>query len=572
MAPEVPPARRPIDIASVVRGLGGGGAVRITVHGTWRVAAPEGRPVLLVDDGGRRHVIPALPAEPPGDPTAFRADFDLPPALAGVSGDGLVLSVCEAEIVLPEALPGVPPVPVRDVTAQAPADAAEVFDRAVLAEHRARRAEQGLEGLGERLRTLEAHLAEVTEERDRLREELQTARGNGDESAALLAAAQSEAAALRAELDVIRAERDGLREAVARVDRSTPHEPAAGLAELGETARALREHAEDELAARAPAEEPAERDPFDVALAELRARTRPAPEEVAPGTVIPFDPLRNTMNLAAMSPGRRARSRLRRVAPEDRRPVHGDSLEAVRRSGVPWLSGAIGLLAADDVRAAGLFLLSLLPDAARTFDGDLTFDVDIDAVGPHRVTLRDGAGSVVALGEGATGDAEFRIGGPAGLLAPLGAGGAPRRLGGARVSGSRRALRRLLKARRAPVDLGDLAAAGVVPEPALLLRVLAAAVRPSWTGEDGYAVAVDVPDREPITVVSEPGKRLQVVGAPPSGGAVRAVLTSSPAALLALLGRVEPPEGDDAWLSGEEAVMTTLLELLDRAQGLPSRY
>ena len=82
---------------------------------------------------------------------------------------------------------------------------------------------------------------------------------------------------------------------------------------------------------------------------------------------------------------------------------------------------------------------------------------------------------------------------------------------------------------------------------------------------------MDVPGDEPITVDRRAGKRLQVVGAPPSGGAVRAVLTTSPAALLALLGRVAPPDGEDAMLSGEEDVMTTLLELLDRAQGLPSR-
>ena len=57
------------------------------------------------------------------------------------------------------------------------------------------------------------------------------------------------------------------------------------------------------------------------------------------------------MNLAAMSPGRRARSRLRRVAPEDRKVMQGDSLGPERRSGVAWLAGAIDLLAAEDIRA-----------------------------------------------------------------------------------------------------------------------------------------------------------------------------------------------------------------------------
>jgi hypothetical protein len=530
--PQAPPESKPVAITSVIRGVGPAGAVRFTVHGTWRVAVPEAPPVLIVDDGRERHVVPALLASAPADdPSVLQVEFDLPPALGGITGEGLVLSVAGKQVALPAPLPSVPPAPTRDVAAETPPVPAEVIDRSVLAEHRARRAEQALVDLTERLRALEAHLAEVTDERDRLREEV-------DE--------------LRAQLD------------------ARP-EPVAGLAELGATARELRRHAEDQLAARAPADHPpTDRDPFDVALAELRARTAPPssdPDEERFGP----DPLRNTMNLAAMSPGRRARSRLRRVAPSDRKPLDPDALGPDRRPGVPWLSGAIDLFAAEDIPSAGAFLVSLLPHAAVTLEGDLVYDVELDRVGAFRVTLAGGRGAVTAPSQGGPDRPAFTISGPVALLAPLGAGGAPRRLGGARVTGSRRALRRLLRSRRTPVDLSDLAAAGVVPDPRLLLRTLAAAVRPSWIAEE-LAVAVDVPGHEPITVTAEPGRRLQVVGAPPSGGAVRAVLTSSPAALLALLGRVEPPTGDDAMLAGEEPVMTSLLELLDRAQGLPSRH
>ena len=219
-------------------------------------------------------------------------------------------------------------------------------------------------------------------------------------------------------------------------------------------------------------------DSFDIALAHLRSRSLPPADEDG-GNVIPFDPLRNTMNLAAMSPGRRARSRLRRVAPEDRKVLQGDSLGPERRSGVAWLAGAIGLLAAEDIRAAGAFLVSLLPDGARTLGEDLVYDIDLDGVGAYRVTLRGSTGEVAPRAEDAPGESEFRLSGPVAALATLGAGGAPRRLGGAvRVNGSRRALRRLLKSRRLPVDLGDLAAAGVVPDPALLMQTLAVAVRP----------------------------------------------------------------------------------------------
>ncbi len=584
-------------MASVVRGLGGGGVVRITVHGTWRAVPLAARPELLVLDGTDRPAVPALEPRRGADGAEFHAAFDLPPGVGTTGADGLVLCVAGAEIPLPAALPSVPPAPVRDVAAEAPPVPAEVIDRAVLAEHRARRAEQGLEDLAERMRALEAHLAEVTAERDHLREEiedaeaaeerrhaglqeqlarlreaaaqteglqaaLRTARGDAEARAAELATAREEVASLRTEIEIVRDERDGLREAVARADR-------VDTMQLGEIAQALRDQAEVQLA---PGDDEAQEDPFDLALAQLRARTRPPGGEDG-DDVSPFDPLRNTMNLAAMSPGRRARSRLRRVAPEDRKVLHGDSLGPERRPGVAWLADAIELLAADDIRAAGAFLLSLLPDGARTLGEELTYDVDLDGVGAYRVRLGEARGAVTPRAADEPGEAAFRLSGPVAALGTLGAGGAPRRLGGAvRVHGSRRALRRLLKARRVPVDLGDLAVSGVVPEPELLLRTLAAAVRPTWTGERDFAVAVDVPDREPITVVAEPGKRLQVVGAPPSGGAVRAVLTTSPTALLALLGRVAPPEDDDAWLSGEEDVMRSLLELLDRAQGLPSRH
>jgi hypothetical protein len=605
-----------VTVTSVVRGVAGDGGVRITVHGAWRAAPATGSTALLVDAGEDRREVPALPAPTRQERADFHAVFDLPPELAGTRADALVLAVAGAEIPLPAPLPGVPPAPERDVAAEAPQVAAEVIDRAVLAEHRARRAEQALVALQERLHTLEAHLSDVTADRDRLREELDDAQdadrrrhaslleeiarlretsaaaeGAGtalavEERAREQAVAHTAAArdaldelrreldAVREQLDVVREERDGLREAVDRADRAVRGDAAVGLEELGEIARALRGRAEDQLAARAPVEPPAELDPFDVALAGLRARTQPSDEEDErpAGNVIPFDPLRNTMNLAAMSPGRRARSRLRRVAPSDRHVLQGDAVGADRRSGVAWLAAAVDAFAADDIRGAGAFVLSLLPDVARTLDEEMAFDIDLDGVGAYRVTLRNGAGSVDPRADSAQADAAFRIAGPVSVLAPLATGGASRRLGaGARVAGSRRALRRLLKARRTPVDLADLASGGVVPDPALLLRVLAGGVRPTWTGESDFAISVDVPERDPITVIAEPGKRLQVVGPPPEGGAVRAVVTTSPAALLALVGRVAPSDGDDAWVSGEEDVVHTMLELLDRAQGLPSR-
>ena len=175
MEPEAPRDTQPVAVASVVRGLGGGGSVRITVHGTWRDAPSAAPPILVVDDGEQRHVVPALAPRPSGTRRPSTPRSTCRPRSRGVGADGLLLSLAGAEIRLPAALPSVPQAPVRDVAAEAPPVPAEVIDRAVLAEHRAKRAEQGLEDLAERMRALEAHLAEVTAERDRLREDLEDA-------------------------------------------------------------------------------------------------------------------------------------------------------------------------------------------------------------------------------------------------------------------------------------------------------------------------------------------------------------------------------------------------------------
>ena len=79
---------------------------------------------------------------------------------------------------------------------------------------------------------------------------------------------------------------------------------------------------------------------------------------------------------------------------------------------------------------------------------------------------------------------------------------------------------------------------------------------------------MDCPDRDPITVVAEAGGGMHVVGAPPSGGDVRAVIGATPPALLALVGGAPAPEGDAAWMTGDEEAVRRLLRLLDRAQGL----
>jgi hypothetical protein len=81
------------------RAPGADGTPRVVVEGAWgRVAGPP--PVLLVDDGARRHTLAALDDAPPDDPLTFRATFAVPAELAGSLDAGLALGVGRTEVPL----------------------------------------------------------------------------------------------------------------------------------------------------------------------------------------------------------------------------------------------------------------------------------------------------------------------------------------------------------------------------------------------------------------------------------------------------------------------------------------
>jgi hypothetical protein len=162
-----------------------------------------------------------------------------------------------------------------------------------------------------------------------------------------------------------------------------------------------------------------------------------------------------------------------------------------------------------------------------------------------------------------------RVAGPLAALVPLvagGVGGPGRRLPGTRIDG-RRQLRHLLKARRAPLGLAELAAADIAPSPGLLLTVLARAVDPRWTarpltvdvaseGSDRWRVVAS--GNGPLAIMPA-GDGTGGVGGPPS-----AVLHTSAHRLAAVLAGTAAP--DDASVEGDSRDVRTLLSWLDRAQ------
>jgi hypothetical protein len=225
----------------------------------------------------------------------------------------------------------------------------------------------------------------------------------------------------------------------------------------------------------------------------------------------------------------------------------------------PWLRDALVSLARDEPDIAELLLVGLLPLQAGIVPGSLAYKLAVDGGTTHRVHVTDDR---VRVELGGLGTSDARISGPLAALVPLATGGAGRRLGGTRIQG-RRNVRKLIKARRRPLGLDELAAAGVAPSPGLLLTVLARAVQPAWTR--GRPLTVDV--------ASEGADRWRVIasghgplaifpaeGAPPAPATLHTSASRLPAVLAGTA------QDGDAHVEGDAGDVRTLLSWLDRAQ------
>jgi hypothetical protein len=228
----------------------------------------------------------------------------------------------------------------------------------------------------------------------------------------------------------------------------------------------------------------------------------------------------------------------------------------------PWLRDALRALAVDEPDIAELLVVSLLPAQGGLLRGALEYEFAVDGGTTHRI-LVDADGARIGLQRGDAPD--VCVSGPLAALVPLVAGGAGWRLPGARVQG-RRQLRKLLKARRRPLGLAELAAAGVAPSPGLLLTVLAQAVDPRWTVDRPLEVDVAATGADRWRVVADGRSPLAILpaeGAPPAG----ATLHTSAGRLPAVLAGTAAP--GDAHVEGDVRDLRTLLSWLDRAQREP---
>jgi hypothetical protein len=262
----------------------------------------------------------------------------------------------------------------------------------------------------------------------------------------------------------------------------------------------------------------------------------------------------------------------------------------------PWLAPAIRRVAEErDAKLAGELVCELLP--AQRVKRALTYTLRIEGLGDVQVRLegeraavrRPSAGTIVAPGAGGSGQAAggqaagvqasgergshsergaFLLEGPASAFAELAAGGTGRRLPGVKVHGSRRKLRRLLAARRAPLALSDLADAGIQVWPGLLLLALAQAIDSQWTKGHSFVLAFAIEGQPSATLYvqvrnGEPIEVTRVRGEQPLS-----TVRLSERAFVCVLSGAPLPSSEQVLVEGPLEPLTLLLGWSDRAQGL----
>ncbi|HEX8121070.1 MAG TPA: hypothetical protein VF549_07380 [Solirubrobacteraceae bacterium] len=295
------------------------------------------------------------------------------------------------------------------------------------------------------------------------------------------------------------------------------------------------------------------------------APSRPAADQPSPRDIVAPQPTGEGFRGAEGGAAPGGREAGRRAVPVElgARPVAMFPTES------PWLRGGLQSLAAREPETAARLLAALLPVQALVA-GDLAYDLTAPTVGTLRVVLAGGTAKVEPRERpGDRHEVDVLLEGPLDALAPLAAGGAGRKLKGVHVRGSRRRIRRLLKARRDPVGLADLGFAGSPVHPGLLLSALAAAVDPTWTIGHRLAVAYVIGGDGTFTVMAGDGSPLRVVpGIPEQAGGPTATVVVSARAFMPLIAGQKPPEDERATVTGERWAADLVHAWFDRARGV----
>lgn len=235
--------------------------------------------------------------------------------------------------------------------------------------------------------------------------------------------------------------------------------------------------------------------------------------------------------------------------------------------GRPWVAAALARAADGGGERLDATLAAVFRAQASRTQHDLDYDLRIDGLGAWRVSLRDGMATSHRLDAGLGGDVDVAVSGTLDQVAPLLQGGAARRLAGARVSGRRRRLRRVLRDLRAPLGVAELAAAGA--DAGLLLELLCAAVPTEHVAGHDFTVAYALDGADDARWHVRADRALRVGAGAPVDANASTVHVSSEALPGLLEGRGLPP-GERVTVTGAVSPVALLHRWFDAARGVAS--
>jgi ribonucleoside-diphosphate reductase beta chain len=180
---------------------------------------------------------------------------------------------------------------------------------------------------------------------------------------------------------------------------------------------------------------------------------------------------------------------------------------------------ALNRMAKEDPELAARLILMTLPGAAAKVGGTMSYVLDIDELGPHRVSISGGGARVDRLDSADDEDVDFRLQADARTLTDLATGThGPLSLmmrGKLRIRGKRRKAMKLRKLSSGELSMADVVEAGGTLDPDVLYRSLPFLIDPDWTkghdftvryvvtGEGGGTWYVSARDGQPLEVTTE---------------------------------------------------------------------
>ncbi len=157
---------------------------------------------------------------------------------------------------------------------------------------------------------------------------------------------------------------------------------------------------------------------------------------------------------------------------------------------------ALHRIAKDDPELAARLILMTLPGAAAKVDGTLSYLLDVEGLGAHRVSVSGGRARVDPIENGDGEDVDFRLQANAQTLVDLVTGAhGPLGLmmrGKLRIRGKRRKALKLRKMSSGELSMAEVVEAGGTLDPDILYRSLPYMIESDWTKGHDFTVRYEV--------------------------------------------------------------------------------